>query len=214
MGRIYFERLGIVMKQTTLVAREIKGLFFILALLLCQFGCGKFGPALPPESFSAQPVKELIVNGEIDGIHFSWKSPEDDLHGERLKSLDEYKIYRKEIIKSSDVLDSELEFELLGTVPDNAITDLELRRKQALDAGQSARKVRIDPEFISHEFIDTTVEPGSTYLYKIVGVNQGGVEGRPAPLVRVAFKGQASVIDVVNRSTFEEILDDESGELL
>ena len=177
----------------------------LVFLCVCFFGCGKFGPPLPPEAFSPVGVRDLQVFGELQGVRFQWKSPEEDLQGEELESLNGYKIYRKSTHgKSAAVLEEE-DFELIQTIVDKSVQDRESRREQARNLGKPSKKIKSNPDLQEFQFVDARLQPGETYLYKIIPVNQGDVEGQVRQMVEILYRGTSSVIRLVEADSFDDL---------
>ena len=176
------------------------GMFAVLLIA----GCGKYASPRPPEDFSPAEVKELQVLPGLEGITFTWEAPDQDLRGKELKSIDGYRIYRKEIVKDSEILDTDVEYELLATVTDTHLEELERLREAAREAGKPTRRIKVDDTLIKFQFTDITVQAGKQYVYQLIPVNQGDVEGSYTKLVRVLFRGEASEITIIPYSAFGE----------
>lgn len=167
-------------------------------VLLLLSACGRMEPPLPPEMFSPRAVKSLEAYATLDGVTFKWIAPDDDLQGEELESLHGYYIFRKEITKDSDVLNSEIEFEKLAVVEDTHIVIREEMREQARAEGKPARRIKAKPELKKFEYTDSTAKPGASYVYMIVPYNQDDVKGKVRQYVRVLFRGDASRLVIVD----------------
>ncbi len=176
---------------------------FILAMVVC--GCGKFGNPLPPEAFSPRAVQNLQVFPELNGVKLTWNSPRDDLRGQELKTLDGYQVERKDILKASDVINSDIEFSILKELEDKSVKLREEQRELAREQGMPARKIKSESELEYFEFLDTEIEPGKEYLYKITPLNQGGIKGQVAQQVRVLFRGVSSVVTIIDSSKVGEL---------
>lgn len=168
----------------------------LLVVVACVFllGCGRYGPPLPPESLAPNEVENLEVLPATNSITFRWRAPENDIRGKELKSLDAYRIFRKEIESSSDILDDDIEELAVGTVPDLHIEERDRLREEARAANQPTHRISVPSELKEFEYQDQDLVPGKTYIYRVVPVNQGGVEGERWRVVQVIFRGEASVV--------------------
>ena len=179
--------------------------FLIASVCFLITGCGKYGPPLPPEAFSPQPVKYLQAVSTLQGIQFSWLAPDDDLRGKELKSINGYRVYRKELKQDSDILDKEIEFEEIASVADDHINIRDQLREAAKQAGKPARRIKAPAESKQFSFIDSQLIPGSRYLYKIVPVNQGTVEGSVDQYIEILFRGESSIIKSLTDLSTEQL---------
>lgn len=177
-----------------------------LLLFALLAACGKYGPPLPPESFSPRAVKQLQVTADTGGVRFKWESPDADLRGAELRNMDGYYVMRKALEHSEDATDADVPFEEIGRVSDTHVLEREKKRDGARAAGRPARRIDSDAALKKFEYTDSSAAAGKAYLYKVVPHNQGGVEGRVAQLVRVVFKGAASQISYIDESSFDEEL--------
>jgi len=193
------------------------GNHFILIVFLLMFaGCGKYGKPLPPEAYSPVAVRNLTASPLADGVQISWLAPQSDLRGKELKSMDGYRIYRQEVIANTaatasapSMADVGRQFTLITTIEDQHISKLLQLREQALASGKITRTVRVDPALTTFSYTDKGLNDGKAYNYKIVPVNQGGVEGSVRKVVQLAYKGLQSQIDVINADDImaEEVAD-------
>lgn len=185
---------------------------FTLVILSILVGCGRYAPPLAPEALAPQAVEDLQTTAANDGIRFAWTSSRHDVRGKDLKSIDGYRIYRKEIVNKSDVVDPDVEYQLLTTVEDKHVEDLKVKREQAKKEGKISRRVSPDPALTKFDFLDSTLQTEHTYIYKFIPINQGGVEGGlPKKLIKVLFRGdQSEVTEIDNNSApVEEPVQDE-----
>ena len=125
-----------------------------------------------------------------------------------LRSIDGYRIERKTVEKPSDVVDSEVEFELIAEIPDSHLVELAKLKEQARSEGKITRKVSVDPKLSSFSFLDKTVTPGQRYVYQVVPTNNGGVKGARGKLLQVLFRGETSEI----RTFDTDVIGDSFGE--
>ena len=175
---------------------------FLLFLACC--GCGKYAPPYTPEILAPRPVEELNVVPKLEGVSFEWLAPSLDGRGKALKSMDGYLVYRKQIEKESDIVDDDVEFEMLEAIEDNHLDVLEQRKEEARKEGKPTRRVKVEREFREFSYTDLEVEPGRSYVYKIVPFNQGDVEGQYTHLIRIAFRGEASQVRFLDQSSLDE----------
>lgn len=183
-------------------------LFLSIALTLCLTGCGKYGRPEPPEAFAPAAVQSLEVSADTSGVNFKWKSPERDVKGRELRTMDGYRIYRKELQEKGDLLNEDVEYEILSTTPDIHVAELKRLREEAREAGQITRKVKVDEALKKFEVSDKTVSPGRMYAYRVIPFNQGDTEGRAGKIVRVLYRGDSSEIVMINESNFEEEIEE------
>ncbi len=182
-----------------------KSLTPALALVILSLtACGKYAPPIPPELLSPRSVESLEATADVEGVMFRWRSPETDLRSEELKTMDGYRIYRKELVKPAAVVDEEIPFDLIGGIPDTHVLIRDNLREEARKTGKPSHRVTVDSSLTKFEFRDTQAQSGATYLYKIVPYNQGDVEGETANLVKVAFRGDASHISLMPYSSLND----------
>jgi hypothetical protein len=171
----------------------------LVSLLLSSFllGCGKYSPPLAPEDLSPQPVVSLKVASSPEGVAFAWEAPAKDQRGNNLRSLDGYRIYRKELAKNSDLLDADVEYQLISTIEDKHLSELARLKDEARASGKPTRSVKVAPELKAFTFTDSAVESGKRYAYQITPVNQGSEEGDPGQIIIVRFRGESSEVSMV-----------------
>lgn len=169
----------------------------VLFSLFMLTSCGRYDLPLPPEYFSPEAVRNLEVTALSSGVMFRWESSELDVRGEELENLGGYLVLRKELQNERDALDRGIEYEELKLVEDLSISTLRKQQQEAREQGLPARRLKVEPELTKFEFVDESLVPGGTYLYKIVPVNQGEVEGEVRQLVRVFFRGTTSDISFI-----------------
>ena len=167
-----------------------------IVFLICAgfLSCGRYGPPNPPENLAPKAVSDLSARSTAESIVLSWNSPDRDLRGKELKTLDGYSILRvkeKDIKGSASLSESMSD---LALVEDHNIEDLELRRKEAREKGELLRRVKIPAEKKVFSYEDKDLILGETYLYRVIPLNQGGIKGTPSSLVKVLFKGEESDI--------------------
>ena len=111
--------------------RKLKLITAILIVIPIT-GCGKFGDPVPPEAVSPRAVSELAVSADPSAVTLKWESPESDLQGKELKFIDGYKVYRKEMDDPDQLLDEDLEFEVVATLEDKHLIELDKMREDVL----------------------------------------------------------------------------------
>lgn len=181
-------------------------LSYVLLPLLVLVGCGKFGPPLPPEVFSPKAVDGLSVSADDAGVKLSWNSPDRDVRGDELRSLDGYLVQRREISAEEDT-----DFETLETLPDVHLAALKEAREELRAKGLPTRRAKVSSDLTTFEYLDTLAEHGKNYLYKVVPTNQGGVEGEVLLFARVSFAGAASRTALMGQGQDSEPLADPLG---
>ncbi|MCB0311031.1 MAG: hypothetical protein KDD42_07340 [Bdellovibrionales bacterium] len=174
--------------------RNVKGnvLFFCVLFLS---GCGKYGPPMPPETLAPRPVKALEAEANLEGVKISWRAPEADLRGRELKSMDGYKVERK--VVDTEASEEQPEFEELTLIADQHVIQREILREQARAENKPTHRVKVEDALKQFSYLDGQVENGKTYIYRIVPINQGDVEGRYTQLVKVLFNGESSEVFVL-----------------
>ncbi len=175
-------------------------------IILCAAGislssCGRYAPPVAPEKVAPEAVGALTVKGTLDGVAFTWRAPDSDQRGKSLTSLDGYRVYRKQLLTAKDAIDLQDNFAIVGSVADTAFAALTKAKDEAKAAGRPTRRVHISDDLKQFSFLDNGVKAGSTYLYKVVPYNQGGVEGESFQLVQVLWRGEASDVKSVDHST-------------
>ena len=166
-------------------------------LVLGIVGCGRYKPPLPPEMFAPRAVDGLQVKGNALGVSLVWTAPDEDRRGKELKSIQGYSIERKTLVQRGDETDPTIKFEKVGFVTDKHVQVREKLRAEARAAGKVGRTIESPEEHTKFSFVDSTAKLSSTYLYKVVPHNQGGIEGVVGQVARVTFKGEASDVLLV-----------------
>jgi hypothetical protein len=176
----------------------------VLGCLCVLAGCGKYAPPRPPEDFSTGEVQSLEVVAELQGIKFRWRAPDEDQRSRELKTIDGYRIYRKEVGRDSDIIDDSIDFELVASIEDTHLLELDKLREEAEQAGKIKRKAKVPDEKLQFEYTDLGVQAGKTYAYQIIPYNQKDVEGRYSQIVKVQFRGDSSDVFLMPYSYFRE----------
>jgi hypothetical protein len=111
--------------------------------------------------------------------------------------MDQYRVYRKALVKNADLLDPDVEYALVSTIEDRHLAELARLKEEARASGKPTRSVKVAPELKSFTFSDRALESGKRYAYQITPVNQGGEEGDPGQIVLVQFMGENSQVSMV-----------------
>ena len=183
----------------------IKKFLLISFIALSISSCGRYGDPQPPEYFAPQGVKDLSANANISGVEIKWVAPDTDRSGDQLKSMEGYFIERRIITKPSDILDPDVEDVLIATIPDTHLKILKELRKKAIEEGKISRKVSVEHDLKEFKYFDEDVTPGTTYIYSIVPFNQGETRGLVPLQVKVLFRGDASVVTIIETEDTENI---------
>lgn len=172
--------------------------FLVILSLVSLSACGKYGPPLPPEAVSPSTISKLEVKASDNSIAFNWEAPDSDQRARPLKSIDGYRVYRKQISKRGDIADADVSYSLLGEIKDSHLVQLNKLRMEAEAKGQPTHRVKTDPNMSKFAFEDPRLQLGAQYIYRIAPYNQGNIEGRVAKLVKVNFNGAKSEISMIN----------------
>jgi hypothetical protein len=180
-----------------------------LGLSVVATGCGKYLPPLPPEALAPKEVESLDVQAAPGSVNFSWDASDKDRRGKELQSIDGYTVQRKEIAKRGDETNPEIEFTDVAFVKDTHIEVREELRKEAREQGKIGRSVKLPEDLTHFTFSDTSVKNGKTYIYQVLPINQGDVEGVVTQVVKVVYKGADS--DVIFLAAKDIEATEESG---
>lgn len=174
-----------------------------LGLSILATGCGKYLPPLAPEALAPKQVEALDVQAVPGAVNFSWDVSDKDRRGKELESIDGYAVQRKEIAKRGDETNPEIEFTDVGFVKDTHVEVRERLRQEARAQGKIGRTVKPPEELMHLTFSDTSVENGKTYIYQVVPISGGDVEGVIAQVVKVVYKGAESDVVFLTAKDFE-----------
>lgn len=174
------------------------GGFFLLV------GCGKMGNPVSPERLNPKPVDFIEAKADAEQVTLVWRAPEEDEMSRKLKELDFYRIYRREVgadsrkkARSNTDEHDAVEFVQIGAVPDGTIELLNKKRSAAVAEGKPLRKISLSEEEKLVRFNDRDIKQGSVYLYYIVPVNQTRFDGRYRNIIKVLFRGTESLVEVL-----------------
>lgn len=174
-----------------------KAMLALIVVLSCG-GCGKYGPPLPPEAVSPTNVSELAVSASGETVTISWEAPGSDRRGKNLADIEGYRVYRKTISRRGDIYDDAVPYVLISEVKDEHLQLLAKKKAEAEAEGRPTRRIKADPKDLVFSYSDLTAKSGEQYIYRVTPVNNGGVEGRTAKLIRADLgqtKHEFSVID-------------------
>ena len=197
------------------VAGVSKSLGFILFSVLgftiiglSIFGCGRYAPVVAPELTAPDVVKYQPFVPVSKGVSLTWIAPQQDRQGKKLKKLDGFKIYRREIPMSRQARNNDdSEFKVIGVVGDTTVAQRVQREKEQRAVLKSGRQVRLSQEDLLVSFLDKNVTTGSLYLYKVLPFNSLAAEGLATSFVEVLYNGEKSV----SRTIYNE---EDAGKLL
>ncbi|OEU62825.1 MAG: hypothetical protein BA870_03930 [Desulfuromonadales bacterium C00003094] len=138
--------------------RRLRPIVLMLAFLFLLAGCGTKGPVRPlAQPFPAAPP-EMTLHQQGDALLLSWSQPRRNQDGSELTDLAGFRVYRQSFDPAEDCPDCR----------DNA----PLWRLVELDyLGHTQR--RNGQLFL----LDTDLEPGLGYSYKVVPFNRWGQDG-------------------------------------
>ena len=167
----------------------------LTGLLVCLSSCGRYGKPLPPEYLAPTAVQSLNVSAGLEGVKFAWEAPGNDRRGKPLKSIEGYKILRRDDDSgNSSNSDRQSNFQVVTTVSDTHLLELERAKQAALAEDKPARRMKAPAESTKFSFMDSSVQSGKAYLYRIYPYNQSGVLGQSKQTVRVLFNGESSQV--------------------
>lgn len=178
------------------------GFVFLVCSTLPFGACGRIGDPLPPEAFAPQAIEDVLVKADTTGVYFEFVGVKDDVRGQELKTMDGFQLERKVIERDSDIVDESVEYEEITFAEDLHVKEVEKLRAEARLAGKPSRTIKVDSDKLKFSLADNTVQAGRQYVYRIVPLNQDGVEGGVKKFVRVRFNGLNSEIQIMDSSSF------------
>ncbi len=144
----------------------IQRVLLIAMMTLLLAGCGRKGPLTPPEAMVPAPIADLGVAQEGERLVVSWTQPGREEAGGPLKDLAGFLVYRREVLPpKEDCEECPTAYRLIRTVDLEYLEDV----------------VRVGN---SYTFVDTGLETGKTYQYKIVAFKADGSESKQSNLAR------------------------------
>jgi hypothetical protein len=171
-------------------------------------GCGRYLPPIAPEMTAPRQVTFQGVEPLATSVTLKWGAPEESRQGKKLKSLEGYKVYRRDVPMTRLERERDTgEYTLLGIVADESVDKRRTKEFANRAELKSGRQVKLSPEELRVQFVDSAVKPGHLYLYKIVAYNSLSAEGFVKSYIELLFNGEKSVM----REIFNE---DEAGMLL
>jgi predicted small lipoprotein YifL/fibronectin type 3 domain-containing protein len=139
-------------------------LMAMLALTLA--GCGRKGPLVPPEAMVPAPIADLSVAQQGERFVVSWTQPGREEAGGPLKDLAGFRVFRREVLPpGEDCEECPTAYRPIRTVDPEYLQDV----------------VRVGNSFT---FVDTGLETGKTYQYKVVAFKADGSESKQSNLAR------------------------------
>jgi hypothetical protein len=183
--------------------------FVLLSILgVTIIGCGRYAPVIAPELTAPNVVKYQPFVPNSKGVSLTWIAPQQDRQGKKLKKLDGFRIYRREIPMNRQARnDYDNEFKVIGVVADTTVAERVRRQKEQRAVLKSGRQVRLSQEDLSVSFLDANVTTGSLYLYKVTPFNSLAAEGLATSFVEVLYDGEKSI----SRTIYNE---EDAGKLL
>lgn len=157
----------------------------VLSTLFFLSSCGRYVDPVSPEIVAPEGVRALAVDADLTRVTFNFRSAQRDTRGKQLKSLDGYRIYKKEITEESPSIFKKDEYDLLTMINDDHLPELFALQDQARAEGRSPRRVRAPDAQTTFTFTDKNITPDRIFAYRIVGVNQNGVESNMERIVKV-----------------------------
>ena len=165
--------------------------FLILLLASATFACGLYKPPIAPELLAPKAVMDLTFAVEGEGVRFNWQSPDRDVQGEDLKTIEGYRLLRKGPADDYDSL-IQKEFSVLKFVEDKHLELQKKLRDEAIEKGVLTRNAKVPEEEKKFTYHDKDLEQDKFYSYQIIPVNQGGVAGEPSDLMQMRYLGEES----------------------
>ncbi|MCB9030539.1 MAG: hypothetical protein H6619_05760 [Deltaproteobacteria bacterium] len=163
--------------------------------ILFLASCGRYLSPIAPQELAPEKVKQLTATADASGVSFAWSSSTRDVRGKKLKSLEGYRIYRKEIDPAENEILSFDGWDQVAFIEDKHLAELLRRQEEARASGGIVRKVSAPDELKHFSFTDKDIKNGTIYAYRIIAVNQGGVESEDEQMVQVTYLGNDSIVD-------------------
>ena len=182
---------------------HLAGLFRVISVLISGIailGCAKVASPIPPERLGPANLAGLEVKATQSTVTFAWTGPENDVRGKPLKSLDGYRIYRKEIVADADLQKNDIPFEIVTELPDKSLELLKTKQEAAEAQGHTKRRVKLSATDRQMNAVDSSVETGKTYVYKVLAFNQSDIDGDAKNVYKVVFQGESSEITMLDNT--------------
>ena len=177
----------------------------LVCAVLCvsMFGCGKFGPPVPPSALGPQKPPLASVKVENKVVVVSWGIPSSDRRGKDLISLDDIRVYRRKLPSVLEISqETDLEWEL---VKSNPVSDFVKKNDETAPgplagALQATAKSPSNQTVALHEFRDAIADSAGVYQYVLLGTNQDGVRGEATDFFQVSLfqDGTSEVVVIPN----------------
>jgi hypothetical protein len=165
--------------------------------------CGRYGAPLPPSVFAPEAVSSLQANGSDQGVRIAWVTPERDRRGKELVDLKYFAVLRTELDNLGPFIRNPLgESEVVGQINADHITKVEEKRTAARLEKRSTRNIKLAKDSKLFEFLDTTANPGASYIYSVVAYTAKDVAGGLNDFVRIDFNGSQSLARVFSVDAF------------
>jgi len=173
---------------------NISRIAFYSLLLIGTSGCGRYVPAVAPEKMAPAPAQNFTVAPMNDGVLFAFQSSSDDVRGRPLKSLEGYRLYKKNLTQDDSGIFRKEGYNLVTAILDNHLAALTELQDRAKASGKNPNNVSVPPSLTKFTYKDTSLTRGQSYAYRLVGFNQGGVEAEIDRVVQIDFDGDNSTI--------------------
>ncbi len=136
----------------------------VVALALA--GCGRKGPLVPPEAMVPAAIGDLGLAQQGERFIVSWTQPGREEGGGPLKDLAGFRVFRREVLPpGEDCEECPTAYRLIRAVDPEYLEDV-------VRAGNT------------YTFVDTGLETGKTYQYKVVAFKTDGSESKQSNLAR------------------------------
>ncbi|HEX9879081.1 MAG TPA: fibronectin type III domain-containing protein [Candidatus Binatia bacterium] len=133
------------MRQRPARLRPALALLFIAMVFVVAASCGKKGPPRAPELAVPQVIGDLKAEAGRTGVILTWSRPTRYVDGQRLRDLQGFVVFRKEISPSC---------------PDCPVP---FREQFTVLIDDQERLIQ-KPKFRT---VDQTLSPGATYIYRV-----------------------------------------------
>ncbi len=134
--------------------------------VLVLAGCGRKGPLVPPEAMVPAPITDLRTVQQGERFIVSWTQPGREEAGGPLKDLAGFRVFQREVLPpQEDCEECPTAYKLIRTV------DLEYLQ-DVVRAGNA------------YSFVETGLDTGKTYQYKVIAFKSDGSESKPSNLAR------------------------------
>jgi predicted small lipoprotein YifL len=138
----------------------------IAMMALVVAGCGRKGPLVPPDAMVPVPVADLITVQQGERVTVSWTQPGREEGGGPLKDLAGFRVYRREVLPpKEDCEECPTAYKLIRTVDPEYLQDV-------VRAGNA------------YSFVETGLETGKTYQFKVIAFKKDGSESKQSNLAR------------------------------